>query len=122
MYSFSFWGWYWVAMPTVSMRELTQLDSGNSTMRYLPPKDTVGFAVFCVSAYKREPRPPARIIATISFAITLFSPFAFAPPSVRGENQLAGTRAASRRVCGPPYSSAGFSALGLRPRLAGAFF
>src|SRR5699024_7005390 len=79
---------YWVAMPTVSMRELTQLDSGKSTMRYLPPKDTAGFAVFCVSAYKREPRPPARIIATISFAITLFSPFAFAPPSVRGENQL----------------------------------
>src|SRR5699024_2634671 len=109
-------------MPTVSMRELTQLDSGKSTMRYLPPKDTAGFAVFCVSAYKREPRPPARIIATISFAITLFSPFASAPPSVRGENQLAGTRAASRRVCGPPYSSAGFSALGLRPRLAGAFF
>ena len=45
-------------------------------MRYLPPNPTAGFAVFCVSAYKREPRPlQARIIATISFAIALFSPF-----------------------------------------------
>ncbi len=77
MYSFSFWGWYCVAMPTVSMLELTQLDSGKSTMRYLPPKDTAGFAVFCVSAYKRDPRPPARIIATISFAIAIFSPLTF---------------------------------------------
>ena len=68
---------YCIAIPTVSISELTQLDSGKSTMRYLPPKDTAGFAVFCVSAYKREPRPPARIIATISFAIALFSPLAF---------------------------------------------
>ena len=35
MYSFSFWGWYCVAIPTVSISELTQLDSGKSTMRYL---------------------------------------------------------------------------------------
>ena len=81
---------HWTSMlrlPEFVTREVTQLDSGKSTMRYLPPKDTAGFAVFCVSAYKREPRPPARIIATISFAIALFSPLTLTFPLFGNERQ-----------------------------------
>ena len=46
---------------------------GLNTMRYLPPKDTAGFAGFSVSAYKREPRPPARIIARISLSAIMLT-------------------------------------------------
>src|SRR5699024_5009334 len=100
------------------MRELTQLDSGKSTMRYLPPKDTAGFAVFCVSAYKREPRPPARIIATISFAITLFSPFALRP--CRSGAKINNSEPASQaRSLAAGLAALFFGSL-LRLRLAGA--
>ena len=40
---------------TVSMPELTQLESGKSMMRYLPPNGTAGFASFLVRAYNLEP-------------------------------------------------------------------
>ena len=110
-------------MPTVSMRELTQLDSGKSTMRYLPPKDTAGFAVFCVSAYKREPRPAGKDHCHDFFCHNFILPLLLLRPRRSGAKiNLLEPGRPPRRVCGPPYSSAGFSALGLRPRLAGAFF
>ena len=55
MYSLSSSGWYCVRIPTVSMPELTQLESGKSMMRYLPPNGTAGFASFLVRAYNLEP-------------------------------------------------------------------
>ena len=45
------------------MPELAQLLKGKSMMRYLPPYDTAGFAIFLVKAFKRVPLPPARIMA-----------------------------------------------------------
>ena len=43
-------GWYWVRIPTVSIPEFTQFESGKSIILYFPPKGTAGFASFCVSA------------------------------------------------------------------------
>ena len=92
--------------------------------------DTAGFAVFCVSAYKREPRPPARIIATISFAIALFSPLTFPDICWKWFNNVGSARPyfsalsaflARGLRAGFSAGSAAFSALGLRPRFAGAF-
>ena len=37
-------------IPTVSIPEFTQLESGKSMIRYLPPKGTAGLASFWVSA------------------------------------------------------------------------
>ena len=39
----------------ISILELTQLDSGKSMIRYLPPKGTAGFAVFSVRTIRRLP-------------------------------------------------------------------
>ena len=47
---FSTIGWYWVRIPTVSIPEFTQFESGKSIILYFPPKGTAGFASFCVSA------------------------------------------------------------------------
>ena len=70
---FSLNGWYCVRTPTVSTPELIQLLNGKSIIRYLPPNDTAGFATFAVSTPSREPCPPARSIAIISF-LTKISP------------------------------------------------
>ena len=40
-----------------------------SIIRYLPPKCTAGLATLAVRASRRVPRPPAKIIATISLPI-----------------------------------------------------
>ena len=76
-------GWYCVRIPTVSISELTQLDSGKSIIRYLPPNGTAGLASFWVSAYRREPWPPARIIAIISFAMIILPLFGLRVDMVR---------------------------------------
>jgi len=39
-------------MPTVSIPELTQLESGKSIIRYFPPNGTAGFASLWVNAYR----------------------------------------------------------------------
>src|SRR5699024_9050327 len=71
-----------------------------------------------VSAYKREPRPPARIIATISFAITLFSPFALRP--CRSGAKINNSEPASQaRSLAAGLAALFFGSL-LRLRLAGA--
>ena len=54
---------------------------GKSIIRYFPPNGTAGFARFCVNAYNLDPCPPARIIATISFAILKFPLFNICIPS-----------------------------------------
>lgn len=70
MYSFNSSGWYWVSTPTVSIPELTQLDSGKSMMRYFPPYGTAGLAMFLVNTYSRLPCPPANSWQSISFSET----------------------------------------------------
>ena len=52
---------YCVATPMRRMPEFTQLDSGKSMMRNLPPNGTAGLARQSVSCISRLPRPPARI-------------------------------------------------------------
>ena len=64
---------YCVKTPTTSIPELAQLLKGKSIILYFPPKCTAGFATFAVKASRRVPRPPAKIIATISFPI-IFPP------------------------------------------------
>src|SRR5262249_13065486 len=44
-----------------------------STMRYLPPKGTAGFARSLVSGYRRVPFPPARTIPSTRSLMRLFS-------------------------------------------------
>ena len=70
-YAFSASGRYCVKTPTVSMSELTQLDSGKSMMRYFPPNGTAGFAMWDVRMPKRLPWPPASSMATIFFFIAV---------------------------------------------------
>ena len=52
-----------------------QLLSGKSIILYFPPKETAGFATFCVNTPRRLPCPPANSIAIISF-FTMISPLA----------------------------------------------
>ena len=40
---------YCVRIPTVSIPEFTQFDSGKSIILYFPPNGTAGFASFCVN-------------------------------------------------------------------------
>ena len=56
---------YCVSTPTMSMPLLAQLLSGKSMIRYLPPKETAGFATFFVRSLNRLPRQPAFIMASI---------------------------------------------------------
>src|SRR5437867_1133876 len=62
---------YCVATPMRRIPELTQLDSGKSMMRNLPPKGTAGLARQSVRFLSRLPRPPARINAYAFFVMTL---------------------------------------------------
>src|SRR5512137_965475 len=71
MCSLSECGRYCVRTPTVVIPELVQLDSGKSTMRYLPAKGTAGLARFWERMLSRLPRPPARIIASACMAYPL---------------------------------------------------
>lgn len=43
---------------------------GKSIILYFPPNDTAGFATFFVRTPRREPWPPAKSMAIISFLIT----------------------------------------------------
>ncbi len=54
---------YWVTTPICRIPELTQFDRAKSMIRKLPPNGSAGLARSSVSRPKREPRPPARIIA-----------------------------------------------------------
>jgi hypothetical protein len=47
------------------MPELTQFDKTKSTIRNFPAKGTAGLARHNVKSFKRDPRPPARIIASV---------------------------------------------------------
>src|SRR5512139_3343912 len=49
------------------MPEFTQLDKAKSMIRNLPPKGIAGFARQLVSSWRRLPRPPARIRASVLF-------------------------------------------------------
>src|ERR1700690_1349244 len=60
------WALYWVSTPMRRMPELRQLERGKSTMRNLPPNGMAGLARQSVSCFKREPRPPARMRASVS--------------------------------------------------------
>ena len=59
------WALYWVSTPMRRMPELMQLESGKSMMRNLPPKGTAGLERQAVSCLSREPRPPARMSASV---------------------------------------------------------
>src|SRR5688500_17880188 len=69
MWSFSDRGLYWVRTTTSWMSELTQLDSGKSVIRYLPPNGTAGLARSCYRMERRSPSPPARMIAMVRFTV-----------------------------------------------------
>src|SRR5690606_8748210 len=56
---------YCVSTKIWRMPELTQLDSGKSMIRNLPPKGAAGFARLAVRSPRREPRPPAMITAIV---------------------------------------------------------
>jgi hypothetical protein len=51
------------------MPEFEQLLNEKSIILYFPPKGTAGLAIVLVNFPKREPWPPAKIIAIISFFI-----------------------------------------------------
>ena len=58
---------YCVSTPIWRMPELTQLDSGKSMMRNLPPKGIAGLARYSGELLAgATPRPPARISASVS--------------------------------------------------------
>jgi hypothetical protein len=50
---------------TLKIFELTQLDKGKSMSLYFPAKGTAGFARLAVSTLKRDPAPPAMMMAQV---------------------------------------------------------
>ena len=95
------------------MLEFTQLDSGKSTMRYLPPKDTAGLPFLCQ-------RVQARATSTGKdhchnfFCHSLFSPLTLTFPLFGNERQHVRYGSAEE----PGHSLGSF---GLRVLFAGAF-
>src|SRR5659263_340080 len=57
-------------MPTVSIPELMQLLRQKSTILYLPPNSSPGFAMFAVRHFNLLPCPPTSSIAIHSFLFT----------------------------------------------------
>src|SRR5688572_3850807 len=59
------WALYCVRIEIWRMPELTQFDSTKSMMRNLPPNGVAGLQRLSVSAFRRSPRPPAMMTASV---------------------------------------------------------
>jgi hypothetical protein len=87
---------YWVRTKILRRSELMQFERVMSTIRYIPPKGTAGFARSRVSGARRSPCPPARRHTNVSRTTRYYSSLVRLLPA-------SGGRTSQFRATSPKY-------------------